>query len=157
MHPCFTTYDAGQMRHWWEPLLTILCFPVAAQRDWLMYIPLGERKTHTWSVTHCSTWSAIPPYAAACAMTCKYTSYPYPSTTFAYNGWFSKVCHDGCDDRPSVSGPNTNALISISIVMLDEGTSWVLNAHSTRVSSHKSLLCYFRNGFWRSELYENLG
>ena len=43
--PCFITYDARQMRHWWGLLQTTLCFPVTAQPDWFMCIPLGQRKT----------------------------------------------------------------------------------------------------------------
>ena len=45
MHPCFITYDARQMRHWWGLLQTTLCFPVTAQPDWFMCIPLGQRET----------------------------------------------------------------------------------------------------------------
>ena len=45
MHPCFITYDARQMRHWLGLLQKILCFPVTAQPDWFMCIPLGQRKT----------------------------------------------------------------------------------------------------------------
>ena len=45
MHPCFITYDARQIRHWWGLLQTTLCFPVTAQPDWSMCIPLGQRKT----------------------------------------------------------------------------------------------------------------
>ena len=33
------------MWHWWGPLQTTLCFPVTAQPDKLMCIPLGQRKT----------------------------------------------------------------------------------------------------------------
>ena len=44
MHPCFITYDARQMRHWWGLLQTTLCFPVTAQPGWFMCIPLGQRK-----------------------------------------------------------------------------------------------------------------
>ena len=43
--PIFITYDARQMRHWWGLLQTTLCFPVTAQLDWFMCIPLGQRKT----------------------------------------------------------------------------------------------------------------
>ena len=45
MHPCFITYDARQIRHWWELLQTTICFPVTAQPDRFMCIPLGQRKT----------------------------------------------------------------------------------------------------------------
>ena len=45
MCPCFITYDARQMRYWWGLLQTTLCFPVTAQPDWFMCIPLGQRKT----------------------------------------------------------------------------------------------------------------
>ena len=71
---------------------------------WLMCIPLGQRK-HSWSVTPHSAWSAILPYAMEWEMACKYTAYPYPSTTFVYKGCLSKVCHDGCDGKESVRGP----------------------------------------------------
>ena len=43
--PMFNTYDVGQMWHWWGTLQTTLCFPVTAQPDWLMNIPLGQMKT----------------------------------------------------------------------------------------------------------------
>ena len=137
MHPCFITYDARQMRHWWGLLQTTLCFPVTAQPDWFMCIQLVRGK-HSCSFTHHSTWSAIPPYTAACERTCKYIS-----MTFPCYGCLSKLCHDGCDGRES--GDQTNALISVSTTVFDESASSVLNAHSTMVSSLKSWLCYFRS------------
>ena len=54
------------------------------------------RGKHSCSVTHHSTWSAIPPCTAACEITCKYIS-----MTFACNGCLSKQYHDGCDGRES--------------------------------------------------------
>ena len=140
MHPCFITYDV-KLRHWWGLLQTTLCFPVTAQPDWFMCIPLGQRKTFlSCSVTPHSTWYAIPPCTAACEMTCKYIS-----MTFACNGCLSKLCHDRCDGRESVWGPNRYALISVSTTVFDESANSVLNANSTMVSSLKSLLCYFRS------------
>ena len=85
--------DAPMFYHLW-------CQTVTAQSDWCAsHLVRGK---HSWSVTPRSAWSAIPPYAAACEMTCKYISYPYPLTTFVYNGCFSKLCHDGCDGKKSV-------------------------------------------------------
>ena len=54
------------------------------------------RGKHSCSVTHHSTWSAIPLCTAACEITCKYIS-----MTFTCNGCLSKLCHDGCDGRES--------------------------------------------------------
>ena len=61
MHPCFITYDARQMRHWWGLQQTTLCFPVTAQPDWFMCIPLGQRKTflHFYTSFHLICNSAI--------------------------------------------------------------------------------------------------
>ena len=85
LHSRLVSYDAGQMQHWWGSLWTTLCFPVTTQPDWLMCI----RGKHSWSVTPFSAWSA----------------YPYPSTTFVFKGYLSKLCHYGCDDKESVKGP----------------------------------------------------
>ena len=42
-------------------------------------------------------------------------------------------------------GTKQNTLISVSTTVFDESASFVLNAHSTMVSSLKSWLCYFRS------------
>ena len=60
--------------------------------------------------------------------------------TFVYNGCLSKLGHDGCDGKKSLI-----ALISVSTTVFGENVSWVLNAHSTKVSSLKSWLRYFRS------------
>ena len=65
--------------------------------------------------------------------------------TFACNGCLSKLCHDRCDGRESIRGPNRYALISVSTTVFDESANSVLNAHSTMVSTLKNWLCYFRS------------
>ena len=76
-----------------------------------------------WTIPHHAICSAILPYAAACEMTCKYTSYPYPSVTFAFNGCLSKLYHGGCDGGPSVRAPNKNVLVSASATVSGERAS----------------------------------
>ena len=83
----------------------------------------------------------------------EYISYPYPSTTFVYNGCLSKLCHDGYDGKEHGSrGP----LISVSTRVFGENASWVLNAHSTKVSSLKSWLhLHHHLKFWRWSWIQN--
>ena len=143
MHPCFVTNGARQMRHWRGPLSTTLWFPVTAQPDWLMCIPLGQRKIFL----KCYTSFCLICNSTICSgmwddKSCKYISYQYPSTTFVYNGCLSKLSHDGCDGKES---GDQNALISVSTTVFGENASWVLNAHSTKVSSLKNSLHYFRS------------
>ena len=98
--PMFNTYDVGQMWHWWGPLQTTFVFhQLHNLTDWCASHLV--RWKHSWIVTPRSAWSAIPPHAAACEMTCKFISYPYPLTIFVYNGCLSKLCHDGCDGKKS--------------------------------------------------------
>ena len=122
---------------------TTLCFPVTAQPDRLMCSHLGQRKIFL----NCCTSSRLICNSTICSgmwddKSCKYISYPYPSTTFVYNGCLSKLGHDGCDGKES--GDQT-ALVSVSTTVFGENASWVLNAHSTKVSSMKSWLRYFRS------------
>ena len=65
-----------------------------------------------------------------------------PPTIFAYKGCLSKLCHDGWDGRES-EDQTKNALISVSTAELDGSAGWVLNAHSTKVSSLKSYSRFF--------------
>ena len=117
----FNTYDVGQMWHWWGPLQRTLYFPVTAQPDDWCASHLVRWK-HSWIVTPRSAWSAIPPYAAACEITCKFISYPYPLTTFVYNGCLSKLCHDGCDGKKSGT---KHALFSVSTTVFWQAGCWM--------------------------------
>ena len=50
-------------------------------------------------------------------MTCKYISYLYPSTAFAYNECLLKLGHDGYDGKES---EDQNALTGVSITVFGE-------------------------------------
>ena len=117
--------------------------------------PLFSSNCTTWLIDVHPTWSEeifFKCYTSLCLICnsticsgmwddklCKYISYQYPSATFVYNGCFVKT---GSWWMRWQGIRWQNALISVSITVVGENASWVLNAHSTKVSSLKS---WFRN------------
>ena len=139
MHPCFITFDAGQMRHWWGPPQTTLFSSNCT--TWLIDVHPNWLEENIFKVLH-----IVPLDLQFCHMQRHVRWHVNILHSYMHQHPLRTmdVCttHDGWDGRESVRGPNKNALINVSTAVFNE--IWVMNAHSKRVFFTEDLVALFQ-------------
>ena len=141
MHPCFITFDAGQIRYWWGlPQTTLFSSNCTT---WLIDVHPNWLEENIFKVLH-----IVPLDLQFCHMQRHVRRHVNILHSYIHQRplCIMDACttHDGCDGWESVRGPNKNVLFSVSTAVFNESAIWVMNAHSTKFFFTEVLVALFQ-------------